>query len=403
MLQRPKICLPIVGNLRDEITETARKMKDLPVQMVEWRMDFFAGYEREIPDLACELKKILGDKELICTLRTQAEGGQANGGRFDYHKLVLDLLAKGDADYIDVELERAPEELHEGKAERKAKLIGSYHNFQETETEEEIYKRLKKAMDLGMDVGKCAYMPKTLEDVNRLLDATGRMKEDFPDFPLITMSMGELGQMSRLYGGLYGSLVSFASYDQESAPGQVDYREMVSCFDKIYKGNKHICLVGFMGVGKSTISLTLKEMTGREEIDTDAWIEEAEGKTISQIFKDQGEEHFRQLETAMIDDLADLPPAIVSCGGGMALREINRRKLKAMGQVVWLEAEPETIYERVKDSDNRPILQGNMNVEFIRSLMDKRLPFYKKAATVRVKTDGRELEEIAKEILEKTS
>jgi len=378
-------------------------MRDLPIQMVEWRIDFFAGYEREIPDIARELKSILGEKELICSLRTTAEGGQDNGGRFDYHKLVLDLLEKGDADYVDVELERAPGEILEGRAVRNAKIIASYHNFQKTETEEEIYNRLKKAMDQGMDVGKCAYMPETLEDVNRVLDATARMKEEFPDFPLITMSMGELGKMSRLYGGLYGAEVSFACFDKESAPGQVDYREMVACFDKIYKGNKHICLVGFMGVGKSTISLTLKEMTGRAEIDTDAWIEEAEGKTISQIFADQGEEHFRQLETAMIDELADLPPAIVSCGGGMALREINRRKLRAMGQVVWLQAEPETIYERVKDSDNRPILQGNMNVEFIRGLMDKRLPFYQKAATVKVKTDGRELEEIAKEILEKTS
>ena len=75
------------------------------------------------------------------------------------------------------------------------------------------------------------------------------MKEEFPDFPLITMSMGELGKVSRLYGGLYGSFVSFGCVSEASAPGQVYYETMCEVFDKIYKGNRHIILIGFMGVG----------------------------------------------------------------------------------------------------------------------------------------------------------
>lgn len=86
----------------------------------------------------------------------------------------------------------------------------------------------------------------------------------------------------------------------------------------------------------------------------------------------------------------------------MALREINRRKLKAMGEVVLLQASPETILERVKDSTNRPILNGNMNIAFISDLMGKRLPAYEKAATVKISTDGKTVTEIAEEILEKT-
>ena len=86
----------------------------------------------------------------------------------------------------------------------------------------------------------------------------------------------------------------------------------------------------------------------------------------------------------------------------MAIRKINVKKLQNMGDVVLLTAEPETIYERVKDSNTRPLLNGNMNVEYIAELMAKRKPFYEEAATIKVKTDGRGAEEIAREIVRLT-
>ena len=164
----------------------------------------------------------------------------------------------------------------------------------------------------------------------------------------------------------------------------------------------NIFLIGFMGAGKSTVSRELKRLSGREEVDTDQWIEKHEKRSISDIFATEGEAYFRQCETDMLDELGTMEPSIISCGGGMALREINRRKLKAMGEVVLLQASPETILERVKDSTNRPILNGNMNIAFISDLMGKRLPAYEKAATVKISTDGKTVTEIAKEILEKT-
>ena len=94
-----------------------------------------------------------------------------------------------------------------------------------------------------------------------------------------------------------------------------------------------------------------------------------------------------------------MEPGIISCGGGMALRDINVKKLRAIGEIVFLTAEPETIYERVKNSTDRPLLNGNMNVPYIRELMEKRRPFYEKAATVTVSTDGKSAEQIAREIL----
>ena len=246
-----------------------------------------------------------------------------------------------------------------------------------------------------------ACMPKTREDVDTLLNATAAMKEEFPDFPLITMSMGELGKVSRLYGGLYGSFVSFGCVSEASAPGQVYYETMCEVFDKIYKGNRHIILIGFMGVGKSTISHELSRLASRIEIDTDQWIEEKEGRAISDIFEKEGETYFRDLETSMIDELGMIKPAIISCGGGMALRELNVRKLQAIGTVVLLTAKPETIFERVRYNTNRPLLKDNMNVDYIRQMMEKRRVYYEHAATVTVSTDGKIITEIAKEILEK--
>lgn len=401
---RPKICVPIVAFLRDEIMERAKEIASLPVEMVEWRVDYYAGYEYEIPSIVKELKKQLPDKELIVTIRTEREGGEPNGSRFDYFATIEKLLQQGQADYVDIEVARDEErtgELCHRYKESHTKVIGSYHDFGQTPTEAEIVSRLTKAKECGCEMGKLACMPRNQEDVDTLLNATAKMKEKYPDFPLITMSMGELGENSRLYGGLYGSEVSFGSVGQTSAPGQIPYEEMSKVFDRIYCGNRHIILIGFMGVGKSTISRELKYQSSRREIDTDRWIEQREGQKISEIFEKEGEEYFRDLETAIIDEFGDMKPAIISCGGGMALRELNVRKLQAMGTIVLLTAKPETIYERVRDHNDRPVLNGNMNVEFISQLMEKRRPYYERAATVTVCTDDKMIRDIAKEILEK--
>ena len=409
MTNRPKICIPITSVTRDEITDTARRFAALPAEMVEWRVDFFAGYEREIPAVTKELKEILGNKELITTIRTTHEGGENNGDRFPYQETICKILSEGKTDYIDVEIHRGKEIVSAVVTEAKANgvsVIGSYHNFEKTPSEEELTAILEEARELGVDIGKAACMPagtdeEQREDVMRLLSATEKMCEKHPEFPLITMSMGKAGEMSRLYGGLYGSTVSFGCAGKASAPGQIELEDMTAVFDKIYAGGAQISLIGFMGVGKSTISHKLHELTGRPEVDTDKRIVEEQGCPISQIFEEKGEAYFRRLETDLIDELGTLPPGIISCGGGMALRDINVKKLRAIGNIVLLTATPETIYERVKDSTDRPLLNGNMNVPYIRQLMEKRRPFYEKAATIRVATDGKTATEIAEEIIEK--
>lgn len=164
---------------------------------------------------------------------------------------------------------------------------------------------------------------------------------------------------------------------------------------------EHIFLIGFMGCGKSTNAACLAEMTGAEQVEMDREIVENEQMEIAEIFKEKGEPYFRALETDLIRSFADREPAIVSCGGGAVLKDENVRLMKTCGKIVLLTAAPETIYKRVKDSTERPVLNGNMNLSYIEELMEKRRPKYEAAADVTVATDGKTAEEICTEILKK--
>ena len=162
---------------------------------------------------------------------------------------------------------------------------------------------------------------------------------------------------------------------------------------------EHIFLIGFMGCGKSTNAACLAEMTGAKQVEMDQMIVENEGRAIADIFKEKGEAYFRELETDLIKSFAGVEPAVISCGGGAVLKEENVRLMKESGKIVLLTAEPGTIYERVKDSTERPVLNGNMNVGYIEELMEKRRPKYEAAADVTIATDGKTSEEICEEIL----
>lgn len=162
---------------------------------------------------------------------------------------------------------------------------------------------------------------------------------------------------------------------------------------------EHIFLIGFMGAGKTTVSWKLGERSGVEVLDTDQMLVEQEGKSISRIFEEDGETYFRDRETELLKTLQGRKPAVISCGGGVPLREENGLLMKQCGKVVWLNATPETIYERVKNSTDRPLLNGNMNVPYIQNLMESRREAYASCASHIIDTDGRSFAQIVEEIL----
>ena len=125
--------------------------------------------------------------------------------------------------------------------------------------------------------------------------------------------------------------------------------------------------------------------------------------SIKDIFATNGEEYFRNCESNTLIELREKKHMVVSCGGGVPLREKNVELMKNSGYVVWLTATPEAIYERVKDSTERPLLNGNMNVPFIQNLMESRRERYERAADIVIDTTGKEIESICEELLQKLS
>lgn len=165
---------------------------------------------------------------------------------------------------------------------------------------------------------------------------------------------------------------------------------------------QNIILIGFMGCGKSTIGRELKRMLGFQWIDTDAEIESRAQCKISQIFAEQGEQGFRDQESAVLQDLQQkrLMSTVVSTGGGAILRPENRDILRQLGYVVWLKANAETIYSRTKKNRSRPILQTENPQQMIADLLEVRTPLYRECAHLVIDVAGLNRTEIAAGIVE---
>ncbi|WP_050638738.1 MULTISPECIES: shikimate kinase [Clostridia] len=163
----------------------------------------------------------------------------------------------------------------------------------------------------------------------------------------------------------------------------------------------NIVLIGFMGAGKSTVSDYLSTMFAMRIVEMDQVIAEREEMSIPDIFATYGEEYFREQETKLLIELQDKKNTIISCGGGAALRAENVTEMKKNGRVVLLTASPETVYERVKDSDDRPVLKENNNVEFIADLMENRREKYEAAADIVIQTDNKTVLQVCEELITK--
>lgn len=161
----------------------------------------------------------------------------------------------------------------------------------------------------------------------------------------------------------------------------------------------NIVLIGFMGCGKSSVGRWMADNLGMMLIDTDEYIEKENKRTINDIFAKEGEQFFRDLETDLLKRMIDQKcNCVISCGGGMAVREENREYMKKIGPVVYLRTSKETLLKRLKGDDKRPLLKGGDMSAKIDELMSKRGQIYLDAADVIVDTDDKKLEQIYNEI-----
>jgi len=165
---------------------------------------------------------------------------------------------------------------------------------------------------------------------------------------------------------------------------------------------RNIILVGFMGSGKSSIGRELHRNLGYELIDTDHVIERQVGKSIPEIFEQDGEKAFRQYETELLEQLKrnQISKHIISTGGGMVCSLKNRSLLKELGFVVWLQCSGQEILERTSQNKNRPLLQCEDPMNAIETLLSERSPFYQETAHLEVKTTGLSVDEVSCGILE---
>lgn len=386
-----KICVPVMGKDKKEIIEQAEKVVAFHPDMVELRADYLEKINKEIViDIANEIKSILKDIELVFTYRTKKEGGEKEINTSDYKEICI--AAASVCDYVDVEIighTDIAKDLVSEIQKNGAKVIGSNHHFESTPKDEDIIQIMKSMEEAGADICKIAVMPVRRGDVERFISVSEKLK-NIISTPIITMSMGELGSITRVCTAQTGSCVTFAVGVKASAPGQID----VGMARKLLKVNKgctlkgNIALIGFMGTGKTTISKALSQITGFKEIDVDAYIVKQQNRSISEIFEKEGEDYFRQLETEALQTVSQNEGQIISCGGGAVLKDENVEILKKNGVIVLLTATPETIFDRVKDHTHRPILNSDMSLKHVKELMAAREPRYQAVADIKVNVDA---------------
>ncbi len=228
---RPLICTPLVGRTPEAVLEELMVVLPKRPDLLEWRVDFFEaiGSAATVIEVAGRIKKAAGAIPVIFTCRSMKEGGERitldNAAVVKLHGAVC---AARCVDIIDYELSNPADELAQLRQASRANdvaMIMSYHNFQSTPDAAFLTGKFLEAERLGADIGKVAAMPRSPEDVLTLLAAMWRASEA-AGIPLIGMSMGGFGAVSRIVGGVFGSAVTFAVGKSSSAPGQIPIEDL---------------------------------------------------------------------------------------------------------------------------------------------------------------------------------
>lgn len=241
---RPKICVPITAKGEGELEQQIENIKRLCceketaktscVDMLEWRADFWEDIEDEESRRRAVglLRQAFPEMPLLFTFRSKAEGGEKEFSWEGYEELCTWVLEEEMAELLDVELFAGNKVAERILAKRKKNgkqgiaILLSNHDFQKTPAEEELVGRLLEMERLGADILKIAVMPQKAEDVLTLLGASLKART-LTEKPVVTMSMGKLGLVSRLAGSVFGSAITFGTAGAASAPGQIEAKKLL--------------------------------------------------------------------------------------------------------------------------------------------------------------------------------
>ena len=228
---RPKICVPVLGKTEKEILEMTRQVKEMSIDLIEWRADWYEDVFdcEKIETVLLQMRAILGDTPILFTFRTAKEGGNKEVDSEQYIEISKRVCDMRVADMIDVEMfsgENVITEIIDYAHKGNIVVVGSNHDFNKTPSKKEIIRRLQFMQHFQADILKIAVMPISKEDVITLLLATQDMVTKYAERPVVTISMSKLGVLSRVSGELFGSAITFASADIASAPGQIPVEAM---------------------------------------------------------------------------------------------------------------------------------------------------------------------------------
>lgn len=242
--KQPLICTPLIGRNRAQVLAEVNKVVAKKPDLLEWRVDFFQaiGDAAEVIETARGIKAAAGGIPLLFTRRSTKEGGEPIAlSEADVVKLYQAICESRSVDLVDFEMSNDVDDVRrvrETSRENGIQLVLSFHNFSYTPGLEFLNQRFLEAERLGADVAKIAVMPRDRSDVLTLLTATLQASEKLR-IPLISMSMGAYGSLTRLFGWVFGSTVTFAVGESSSAPGQVPVEDL-----NVVLGILHKCLDG---------------------------------------------------------------------------------------------------------------------------------------------------------------
>ena len=164
----------------------------------------------------------------------------------------------------------------------------------------------------------------------------------------------------------------------------------------------NIALIGFMGVGKTAVGRVLAEKLRKNFVELDSLIEQRAGKPIPDIFQQDGEVAFRELELEVTKEVATDENLVIACGGGIVLNKINIDRLRANARIIYLTASPGVILKRVANEEGqRPLLEVNNPIQTIREMLSFRKPFYERAADITIDTSKLDIDAVAEQIISK--